>query len=348
MTSDEMTDAELALHSAWRNGVPLEAAALYARWWQLETWLRELLYVELYAKYGLEWQGQLPGSAERYARTDRRYSYMDTPDASVRLAYLDVGGLLDLIEGNWDLVSHGLLGELDIWKGRMSELNKVRRRIAHCRRPHTDDLRRLEQTLRDIDPAAHAAIAAFNRPSWIWGPQDHADPLLKAWIDLEHGAAHRLVRHCEDHYDIRFRLHYSRRPWAQPIGVDDEVTGQSGYLWHATWTLGQGPGNARTLWEDGLVAKHHSRIVFLLADQYSFEFSFSAVNQPDVLADAIGDIFDAVVYNRHPPLGYRESERLGDPDQWVSLHRDLDWRVHIDSAWNVITEDTPASIFGVR
>jgi hypothetical protein len=43
------------LESAWDSDVPALASAVHARWWQLETWLRSLVYVELRAAYGNEW-----------------------------------------------------------------------------------------------------------------------------------------------------------------------------------------------------------------------------------------------------------------------------------------------------
>jgi hypothetical protein len=39
-----------SLVSAWETGVPAEVSAVHARWYQLETWLRSLVYVELRAK----------------------------------------------------------------------------------------------------------------------------------------------------------------------------------------------------------------------------------------------------------------------------------------------------------
>lgn len=68
---------------------------------------------------------------------------MDTSDASLRLAYLDVGNPLEAIEDQWDVVGYALLGDVAVWNARMSELKKIRRRIAHCRRPHSDDLSRV-------------------------------------------------------------------------------------------------------------------------------------------------------------------------------------------------------------
>src|SRR5205807_1230086 len=44
-------------------GVPLESLALYSRWWALETWLRELIYIELRAKFGSAWTDEISKAA---------------------------------------------------------------------------------------------------------------------------------------------------------------------------------------------------------------------------------------------------------------------------------------------
>lgn len=41
-----------ALEATVGHWLPPESLALYARWWQLETWLRQLAYVELRARDG--------------------------------------------------------------------------------------------------------------------------------------------------------------------------------------------------------------------------------------------------------------------------------------------------------
>lgn len=343
-----------ALNRAWDHGVPKDATAIHARWWQLETYLRELLYVELHARYGPYWEAQLPeeqqtilnGQADRYQSNDQQLSYMHTPDATARLTYLDVGGILALLEGNWNLVSHGLLDDIEIWKARMRELNKVRRRIAHCRRPHGRDLERVENTLRDIDAPAHAAIATFNKPIFL-RTSERDDPVLHAWVDGEHDDA-SLIDHCQTNYDIRFQLRATRRPWADPVGDDAPISGQPGYLWEVTWTLGQSAGNAKGLWEDYYLGDHRDQVVFFLPEPFKFRFAFSAVQDPEQVADAIGKIFRAAVHHRRAPRGYRRPDDLADSEGWNDLHRDLDWRVQIDSAWNRVTERMDTSIFGVR
>ncbi|MFM0341998.1 hypothetical protein [Paraburkholderia fungorum] len=60
MTSAEDSDwqklsdqVQRALSAGWSNGgMPATASALYSRWWQLETWLRSLVYLELRSAKG--------------------------------------------------------------------------------------------------------------------------------------------------------------------------------------------------------------------------------------------------------------------------------------------------------
>lgn len=64
---------------------------------------------------------------------------------------------------------------------------------------------------------------------------------------LRNGQLAHLRKHCRRNYGIEFRLHYSRRPWAAPPPEDDTITGTPGYIWHATWQLTEGPGDARAV-----------------------------------------------------------------------------------------------------
>jgi hypothetical protein len=135
-------DVRHAIAVAWRNGMPPAASALYARWWQLETWLRSLVYVELRAAYGREWAKRLSKLSEKRRLSDEAFRYMATPDAQALLAYTDAADLFEIIEADWPLFEDALLQQA-VWAGRTVELRNIRNRMGHCRRPHADDLSRL-------------------------------------------------------------------------------------------------------------------------------------------------------------------------------------------------------------
>lgn len=328
------------MSAAWQNGTPPEATALYARWWQLETWLRSLVYVERSARDGRRWADSLPSRAEMLERADLRHGYMASPDAQARLAYLDAGPLLnDVITDDWELYADALIDK-DAWKGRVVELRQIRHRIGHCRRPHQDDLARLEQTLRDIDAGAFRAVAAYNRGTKPDRRLD--DPLVDAWVGGSHPDAARLLKHAQSNYDIQFHLRYSRRPWAEQRERDEPITTRSGYLWHAQF-VGSRPVDIRKLWCDTGLDVAKELVVYMTAnDPFAVEFSFAAVDNATEIADAIGSCFDAVL--THPY--YHWDASLDASEQWLRRHGDLDARVQIATAWSIVDDSTkPITMF---
>ena len=326
------TDERRALAAAWRGNVPSAASAIHARWWQFESWLRSLVYVELRSKFGARWTAELPPTAEsRKDKDARRRTYMSTPDATAHLAYLDVGELFPLITAHWDLFGGSLI-DRDAWDGRVAELNTIRRRIAHCRRPHTDDLTRLEQVLRDIDPGAFRAMASFNDRDHP--EQDLDDELVRLWVRGEHAQFH-IVEHAYRQYDTRFALSYSKRPWAQPRADGESVSGRPGYVWHATWHGAHVP-DLRDWWRDSYfdINQWRDLILFVCADEYTISISFAAADDPAAIAEGIGHCFQPTLQHRH---------LVGDLDQlhaesvrWRARALDLDLRVQVGTGWNYL------------
>lgn len=83
--------------------MPVAASALYSRWWQLETWLRSLVYLELRSAKGPAWTSALPAGSASCQQKDDDIRYMRTPDAQDQLAYLDASLLLQLTLDQWPL-----------------------------------------------------------------------------------------------------------------------------------------------------------------------------------------------------------------------------------------------------
>lgn len=331
--------ARRTLQSAWRCGVPPTSTALFARWWQLETWLRSLVHVELRADAGPAWLERLPARAERYERNDQGHEYMASPDAQARLAYLDVGDLLKVVDDNWNLFEPALL-DRGVWPGRVEELRKIRNRIGHCRRPHPDDLGRLEQTLRDLEPGAFRAAAAFNRQSRP--EQSLADPVVEAWVRGRHEVAARLIGHAEQQYDTRFMLRYSRRLWADNRDTDDPITGRPGYIWHACWVIGSSFVDLDSFWNDYLDDSQDLILLVCAPSPGAVEISFPAALEGNQVADAIGRCFDALLLSK----GYGAIP--GDIiTSWQQRNESLDPRIDVGSPWSVIDDTTtPVTIFG--
>ncbi len=314
-----------ALSAGWNAGaMPAAASALYSRWWQLETWLRSLVYVELRSAKGAAWARELPAGSATRQQKDDEVRHMPTPDAQDQLAYLDAGPLLQMTLDHWPLFGSYFPG-VKIWTGRIEELKAIRNRIGHCRRPHDDDLDRLEQTLRDLNGGAFRATSSFNdqsRPNKEW-----SDILVRDWVHGTHSDAH-LIEHANRQYDTSFRLAVSKRPWAESLPPDDgELGSRAGYVWHACWYFRGGWAfDLARFWRD--IAIHKDLIMLVCADSSSsLQVSFSALEDQRQVSDVIGRCFDAALTNR----GYHRSE--DDPFDWARRFANVDPRVHAGTPW---------------
>src|SRR6266568_3630987 len=73
-----------SISSGWRGDVPAIATALYGRWWQIDTWLRSLVYVELRTNFGPVWVNEIPSVSEDRQLGERTLQHMPTPDIHAR------------------------------------------------------------------------------------------------------------------------------------------------------------------------------------------------------------------------------------------------------------------------
>ena len=335
-------EVRAALTAAWRQEVPPLATALYARWWQLETWLRSLVYMELKTAFGPLWASELPPRSAKRQDSESEIRYMATADAQSRLAYTDVSGLMAIIERHWDLFKGSLISK-GVWLGRAEELRLIRNRIGHCRRPHADDLARLEQTLRDLEPGAFSALSAFNRRSRTI--RDRDDAVVDAWVHREHEAAMRLIDHAERQYETSFELSCSRRPWSDRVPPTVTISGTRGYVWHARWYFrGHRWLDLSKFWNADYSPEQRDAILLVCASGPSdIEVSFSALEDPRVIADAIGACFDTVLMLLRRGVGPFHV----DYQAWTREYSNLDPRIQAGGPWAIVDASTfPISLFG--
>lgn len=333
-------DELYAIQSAVRTGsMPSRSAALYARWWQLETWLRQLVYVELRARDGVAWTDVVK-AAEARQKQDAAYTHMTGPDNENPLAYLDYSQLVKIIDDNWGLFEYALI-ERDAWKGRQSELKRIRHRIGHVRAPHSDDLSRLEQTLRDLELGAFKALASYTMRSEVRSGRS-TDAVTQGWIDRQHETAQRLIEHAVQQYETHFHLRASCRPWAT---WPADFNNAPGILWHAEFYLGDRAIDVSQLWHDTSLREVRKLFVHLLSDNlHHVEVTFSCVDDAQEIADAIGRVFDAVLMvSRHRGMGWSPEV----DDRFRRLVRGIDYRVEYASAWGTVDDSTiPITLFG--
>lgn len=298
------------------------------------------MYVELRSAYGADWLEVLGRNTIRRAEAELAFVHMSSTDANLVITHLDVSSLLDLIRDEWQLFERSLI-DRHAWEGRVRELRQVRHRMAHCRRPHSDDLSRIEQMLLDLEKGALRALSSYNAYRDPHPKLD--DPMVAYWVRGEHPEV-SLMEHAEQSYDIAVRIAYTQRPWANPLAQGGSVTGTPGYLWHVIFYLRRRGLLPSRLWRDSYLdltgARSHLVSVSHSGPSH-VSFAFPATDPAKSIANDVGACLHAVLSGSQPFGGTGDYERFE-----ARMKGDVDPRVQIDTPWTIVDESTtPITIF---
>lgn len=161
--------------------LPERVLETYVRLWQLEIWLRRMVYIEFRAAYGDEWEKHIATSKAKGSReADVKLKHMPTPEADL-LSYSTFGDICSTIENQWDYFQP-YLPPKNLWTAKLVEIKQIRHRVAHFRRGHSDDLQRTLQLLRDLDKGFWDFCTSYNDTFPVLPPSD--DPVIHKFIHL--------------------------------------------------------------------------------------------------------------------------------------------------------------------
>lgn len=196
--------------------LPENHLLLYAHLWELETRLREMVYLELVARYGREWALKIEGDPERAHVRDSRLRHMPTRE-KLSTSYILFSQLRRTISRRWVLFRE-YLPPKEIWDARLDEVEQIRNRVAHFRRGHPDDVRRVQQLLRDIDHGFWKFCTSYNDPHPIIHRK--TDPIVREfgaldpfpWTEVEPNTYARIGIAPRD-LVMAVTIQVLRRPW---------------------------------------------------------------------------------------------------------------------------------------
>lgn len=162
--------------------LPERVLQTYARLWQLETWLRRMVYVELRAHLGDDWKSKVKLEKAEFPQTeDKALVHMPTPEEDP-LSYVQLSELCRIVSENRRLFDPILPPKM-VWEGRMKEISQVRHRVAHFRQGNERDLDRVVHLLRDLDKGFWKFITSYNDQRHVL-PQD-GDPVFAHFLPLD-------------------------------------------------------------------------------------------------------------------------------------------------------------------
>ncbi|SRR6266571_1503920 len=281
--------------------VPADSVRLYARLWELETWLREMVYVELKSARGAAWGDSLKDVAEKVAK-DKQLIHMATPQRG-QLAYLTLGELWEIIKSttNWPFFETYFPPKQLVEAKLATELLQIRHRVAHCRYPHRDDLARVEQFLRDIDQSFWKFTTSYNKECPI--TPAGSDPVATAfieddqypWVEVESNTWARLGRKV---LQARYTLtvDWTIRPWVDKSSLKERIAPNPGVLYDVGFQALDG----RSLAYDEILSRTqalHARCIHVILDS---SCSSIRITLPSVLP--LKEVIETIEAFREPVL----------------------------------------------
>lgn len=190
--------------------LPLEVShptlRAFLRLYQLETWTREMVYMELKAYYGMDWwdeaeealrRARFPVNlTSRYLAKDKQHPHISTPENDP-LWFISFESLLKIIFDAklWKLFDSYFTTKR-LLRVRFEEILPIRNRIAHCRDLHAYDVDRLEQLMRDFDQGFWRFCTSYNSRYCFAGEL----------------SKNKVYQHFESARTENLDLHYSVRP----------------------------------------------------------------------------------------------------------------------------------------
>ncbi len=175
--------------------------------YQLETWTREMVYLELKSYYGMHWLSEAEAAlmrakvnvrmASKSTARDKKYQHISTAETDP-LWYMSFDSLLKIIYDTkmWKLFA-SYFTRKKVFRVRLEEILPVRNRIAHCRGLHAYDLDRLIQFLRDFDQGFWTFCASYGDEY--------------AFVDKL--ANNAVFAHFKTTREADLHIHYSARPY---------------------------------------------------------------------------------------------------------------------------------------
>lgn len=277
--------------------------AVYKDLWQLEVWLRRLVYIELKTKYGRTLEAQFD-KAKDFLKKSQAYHHMPAAEGEL-VSYMLMRGLLIMIERHWDLFEPYLMPQKQ-WDARMDEIEHIRNRVAHFRHGHSDDHERVKQLLRDLDPKFWSLCVSLDELEVVM----FDDPVVTAFTTLEDMPYRRLddgrLLRCgssDPTMTTAFQLSVFKRPWAP---LERDAAGREGYFYRAHFYA---KGGRYVQFPEVLrqTRRLHDDVLFIAHDGNASNVTLlipAVIGSPHV-TDAINGFYDACLNaTRHGPPPY--------------------------------------------
>jgi hypothetical protein len=194
-----------------------------------------MVYVELQAKYGDNWNAHMMNKAEKPRRNDQSLTHMPTPE-KLDLSYISFDSLSRIISEEWTLFD-AFLPPQNIWDAKIEEVSQIRNRVAHFRKGHVDDYQRVIQLMRDVDNGFFKFCTSLNNSVHSLSI-DTNDPIIRKFAKLNPWVRKDNLNIDEDddifaHFARSFEIKIDivKRPWINAPIDYSQVIGYPGFFY---------------------------------------------------------------------------------------------------------------------
>lgn len=322
--------------------LPERVLHTYARLWQLEIWLRRLVYVELRARFGDDWRSRV-GNWEGSKDADKRLTHMPTPEDDP-LSYTQLSGLCKIVSSHWDMFS-AVLPPQTIWNGKLEEIKQIRHRVAHFRVGHEDDLARVLQLLRDLDKGFWTFCTSYNDTQPVLPAS--RDPVVQHFLDFDPfpwsqvGDREWARIGCADpNLRVAMTVEVLKRPWATWAMP---AAGHAGLLYDVVITA-RSSGRLNYPRFLGSTLKLHKRVAHICLDRFcgSARLTIPAILGEAPIITLIEGFHAAALNTLGPaPVAIPENSVQAFADSWP------EYVLGPENPLSFLTSDMPCHFFGV-
>jgi Swt1-like HEPN len=281
--------------------MPADAPMTYIYLWQLETWLRQMIYVEFKSELGADWSNIFQQEkAEKSQQGDTVMTHMPGPERQL-LSFSSLSDLRKIIEARWDPLFKNYFPPQQIWSAKLSEVEQVRHRIAHFRYGNAADAARVANFLRDIDSGLWRFCTSYNATSPILPSE--CDPISLAVADRVGGTPYTslpdgrwvMVTPPRIRDVMTADIEINIRPWAARTG--SPFCGKEGYVYSLTFIAFRGSFDYMPIL--ARAARYEDEILHILLDsaEASIRFTLPAVAGQERLKRVIDDLFEVALRN---------------------------------------------------
>jgi hypothetical protein len=344
--------------------VPTELIVGFARCRQLETWLREMVYLETKAHYGLAYWNECEAALTRHGgrsipssrslARDQRHPHMSTAENDP-LWFTSFDALLKILFDDllWPLFEPYLTTK-KILEAKFEEISMIRNRVAHGRGLHQHDLDRLLLILRELDQGFFRFCASYG-DDYLFHAEERGDPVYQHFVGQHPWHDSDLTTNLDLKYVLRPNTAY-----------EEAWTTRKGRLYHYVVYRPARYGQHFDYSEIfRLTRSHHDNVAHLImdSDQRFLHVIIPSILPVDIIT-ATAERFYQVCANSHgrllknmlqPPAGGEREGPVIDPEKWEAIDRifealALEWPHYVippSHAYAILDSTcTPCSMFG--